>query len=76
MTAGDWTKVFKSIEHKPADRNRFLKHNKPKQRRFGRGARRCRLCLRYGAHIRKYGLNVCRQCFREVAKQLGFKKYG
>jgi len=25
--------------------------------------------------VRKYGLNFCRQCFREVAVGLGFKKY-
>ncbi|MEM1903602.1 MAG: 30S ribosomal protein S14, partial [Pyrobaculum sp.] len=27
------------------------------------------------AVIRKYGINLCRRCFREVAPQLGFKKY-
>ena len=25
--------------------------------------------------VRKYGLNLCRQCFREVAEKIGFKKY-
>jgi len=25
--------------------------------------------------IRKYGLYLCRRCFREVAPVLGFKKY-
>ncbi|MFP3240930.1 MAG: 30S ribosomal protein S14, partial [Caldivirga sp.] len=25
--------------------------------------------------IRRYGLMLCRRCFREVAPQLGFKKY-
>lgn len=24
--------------------------------------------------IRKYGLNICRQCFREYAKDIGFRK--
>ena len=46
-----------------------------KIKKFGRGAYRCRKCGRYGGIIRKYGLNYCRQCFREEAKKLGFKKY-
>jgi small subunit ribosomal protein S14 len=25
--------------------------------------------------IRSYGLVLCRQCFREVAEKLGFRKY-
>ena len=25
--------------------------------------------------IRKYGLNMCRQCFREYSKDIGFVKY-
>ena len=25
--------------------------------------------------IEKYGLNLCRQCFREIAADIGFKKY-
>ncbi len=36
---------------------------------------RCRICGRKQAIIRKYGLIVCRQCFREVARNLGFEKY-
>jgi len=44
-------------------------------RKFGKGSRTCRTCKAHGAIIRKYGLNVCRQCFREVAKDLGFKQY-
>ncbi|HIQ38408.1 MAG TPA: 30S ribosomal protein S14 [Methanothermococcus okinawensis] len=35
----------------------------------------CRRCGREGRGIiRKYGLNLCRQCFRELAPKLGFKK--
>ncbi|HKZ45470.1 MAG TPA: 30S ribosomal protein S14, partial [archaeon] len=30
---------------------------------------------RTGGIIRKYGLYYCRQCMREVAKNVGFKKY-
>jgi small subunit ribosomal protein S14 len=46
------------------------------KRKFGIGARKCHSCGSYGSHIRVYGLNLCRQCFREQAKKLGFKKYG
>ncbi|MBN2517976.1 MAG: 30S ribosomal protein S14 [Candidatus Altiarchaeota archaeon] len=35
----------------------------------------CRICNRRQAIIKKYGVNVCRQCFREVARDLGFEKY-
>lgn len=46
-----------------------------KQRKFGKGVYICRRCSRTGGVIRKYGLVYCRQCMREIAAQLGFKKY-
>jgi len=46
-----------------------------KVRKFGKGSRPCQRCGAYGPTIRRYGLNVCRHCFREVAVKLGFKKY-
>ena len=76
MTTASYQKILKQIEHKEAKKKRFLKFSKPKDRKYGVGSRRCVRCGRYGAHIRKYGLHVCRQCFREVARELGFKKYG
>jgi small subunit ribosomal protein S29e len=33
------------------------------------------VCGNGGGIIRKYGLNVCRQCFRQYAKDIGFVKY-
>jgi len=48
---------------------------KKKNLKFGKGSVKCRLCGRHRGIIRKYGLNYCRQCWREVAKKLGFKKY-
>ncbi|MDN5358399.1 MAG: small subunit ribosomal protein [Candidatus Diapherotrites archaeon] len=36
---------------------------------------KCQRCGRPEAVIRKYGLMLCRQCFREVARELGFEKY-
>ncbi len=49
------------------------RHGKP--RKFGKGARWCRRCGQYPALIRSYDIMLCRQCFREVAEKLGFKKY-
>ena len=76
MTAGSYKKVFKQLKNKPAKLAKFLRFNKPKLRTTGVNKRPCLLCGRVGAgHIQKYGLNVCRQCFRENAKNIGFKKY-
>lgn len=37
--------------------------------------RKCRRCGNARGLIRKYDLYVCRKCFREMAEDLGFKKY-
>lgn len=59
-------------------------------RKFGAGSRKCKACsngwvlaffimvshmatCRHGL-IRKYHLNICRQCFHEYAKDIGFQK--
>jgi len=75
MTTSDHRKAFKQLKAKPAKLMKFIKHNKPKKRSCGIALRKCRECGRNGAHVQKYGLNLCRQCFREIAKKLGFKKY-
>ncbi|HDJ21914.1 MAG TPA: 30S ribosomal protein S14 [Candidatus Bathyarchaeota archaeon] len=46
----------------------------PKKRHYGKGSRGCIRCGTKQGLIRRYGLNLCRQCFREVAGKLGFKK--
>lgn len=46
-----------------------------KTRKFGKGARPCRRCGQFGPVIQKYNLMLCRQCFREVAPKMGFKKF-
>jgi small subunit ribosomal protein S14 len=46
-----------------------------KKKAYGKGKIECRKCGRHGGIIRKYGLNYCRQCWREIAKKIGFKKY-
>ncbi|MFH1325007.1 MAG: 30S ribosomal protein S14 [Nanoarchaeota archaeon] len=63
------------MKSKPVKLNRFLKHNAPKERKFGSKAHSCRLCGNPRAHIGKYGLDLCRRCFRDVAHDIGFKKY-
>uniref|UniRef100_A0A8C9G9D8 Small ribosomal subunit protein uS14 n=1 Tax=Piliocolobus tephrosceles TaxID=591936 RepID=A0A8C9G9D8_9PRIM len=45
-------------------------------RKFGQGSRSCRVCSNRHGLIRKYGLNMCRQCFRQYAKDIGFIKVG
>jgi small subunit ribosomal protein S14 len=75
MTASDWKKVLKQLRAKPAVMQKFIKHCKPKERKFGVAAKKCERCGRFGAHINSYGLNLCRQCFREIAVEIGFEKY-
>ncbi|OAP62787.1 40S ribosomal protein S29 [Fonsecaea erecta] len=43
-------------------------------RNFGKGSRACRVCTHKAGLIRKYGLNICRQCFREKSQDIGFIK--
>lgn len=43
-------------------------------RKYGKGSRGCRVCGHVAGLIRKYELNVCRQCFREYSKDIGFQK--
>ncbi|KAF5669767.1 40s ribosomal s29 [Fusarium circinatum] len=45
-------------------------------RNYGKGSRSCRVCKHKAGLIRKYDLNLCRQCFREKAKDIGFNKDG
>ena len=75
MTASDWKKIYNQLKDKPEKLKRFLKHNRPKERKFGIASKKCERCSRLGAHISSYGLNLCRQCFREIAEEIGFKKY-
>ena len=75
MGASDWKKLLKQLKNKPAVMEKFLKHNKPKERKFGTAARKCERCGRFGAHISSFGLNLCRQCFRDIAVEIGFTKY-
>lgn len=75
MTYSNYEKVFKQLKSKLVKLKKFTKHNEPKKRTTGESLRRCKRCGRVGSHIQKYKLGLCRQCFREIAKDIGFKKY-
>jgi small subunit ribosomal protein S14 len=75
MTTSDHTKVLKQIGEKKGKMEKYKKHNVPKKRKFGETTKKCIRCGRTGAHVSKYGINLCRQCFRDTAKDLGFKKF-
>ena len=46
----------------------------PVVKTFGR-KEGCLRCGRRRGIVRRYGMHLCRQCFREIAKDIGFKKY-
>jgi len=76
MTRKNYEKAFKQLDQKPAKKRKYIKHNAPKKKEFGPATKTCTLCGRMGrGHIGKYGLELCRQCFRLNAKKIGFKKY-
>jgi small subunit ribosomal protein S14 len=53
-----------------------IENVKIKEREVYRGRiKGCVLCDRKRGLVRRYGLNMCRQCFRDRATELGFKKY-
>lgn len=75
MTASDWNKIAKQLRNKPVILARFLKYCKPKDRKTGIAKFKCERCGRFGAYLKQYNLKLCRQCFREIAVDIGFKKY-
>ena len=75
MTTKDYKKAFNQLNAKIVKKKKYIKHNSPKTRSCGLANRPCQRCGRIGGHIRKYGLDFCRHCFREIAKDIGFKKF-
>jgi len=73
MATVGYEKMYTQLKAKPVVWKKYVKHNKPKEKKVGLGARRCRRCGRFGAHVRRVGM--CRQCFRDIAKKLGFRKF-
>ena len=47
-------------------------HSHP--RKYGKDSRQCRVCPNTHGLVRKYGLMLCRRCFREQAPHIGFVK--
>ena len=75
MTVSDWRKAFKQLKAKPVKMQRYIKHNSPKKRTTGKTLKPCKRCGNYKGHVSQCGLDLCRQCFREIAPKLGFKKF-
>lgn len=48
---------------------------KPESKYKSRGTNMCQTCGNRRGLIKAYGLNMCRKCFREHAKELGFSKF-
>jgi small subunit ribosomal protein S14 len=75
MTTSNWEKAFVQLNAKPIVKAKFIKHNHKKVRACGRTTVSCVHCGTFRAINGKYGLNLCRKCFRDFAQRLGFKKY-
>ena len=75
MTTTDHSKVLQQIQGKPGKMAKYKKYSIPKDRPQSDLKKKCVRCGRTGGHISKYGLHLCRQCFRDIATKIGFKKY-
>jgi len=75
MSASDWKKITKQLRNKPAKLQKFIKHNKPRERKTGIAAYRCEKTGQTRAYIKQYNIKLCRHAFREIAEEMGFKKY-
>ncbi len=75
MSSSDYKKAMNQLNAKPVKAKKYLKHCSPKERATGIAKKKCSRCGRVGGHVKKYGLDFCRHCFREIAQQIGFKKF-
>ena len=75
MTTSNWRKMFTQLDAKPIVKAKYVKHNSPKQRSCGKATKACSYCGSHRAFNGKYGINLCRKCFRDFAHTLNFKKY-
>ena len=74
MSAKNYAKVKNQLGQKPAKWNKYVKHNKPLDRKFGKGLTRCEFCETTRGVMTQFNLKICRRCFRLNATKLGFKK--
>ena len=75
MTQSRHDKVLKQIGNKPGKVAKYMKHNVPKERKYGKRAKACQVSGATRGVIHQYGLNICRKLFRRNAKKFGFKQY-
>lgn len=75
MASKDWRKAYVQLQNKPGKWIKYVKHNSPKKRNYGRSVTKCDFTGNTHGVIRKYGLNVCRRYFKNNAKALGFNKF-
>lgn len=75
MTVKSHKKAFVQLDRKPIVKQKYIKHNRPKKRKCGNALKPCKRCGRYGGHVSQYKIDMCRQCFRDMAKIIGFKKF-
>ncbi len=72
---GIFKKILPVLKDKPGKRKKFMKHSTPKKRSCGRATKPCRRCGRTAGIVGQYNIRLCRQCFRDNAKKIGFKQY-
>ncbi|MFH0715178.1 MAG: 30S ribosomal protein S14 [Candidatus Diapherotrites archaeon] len=49
--------------------------DKTSERKKRELARYCKNCGNNKGMVHRYGINLCRRCFKEFAEQLGFRKF-
>jgi ribosomal protein S14 len=49
--------------------------NEKKEGKFRKSRIYCRICRNNKGMIHRYGINLCRRCFKDMAEKIGFKKY-
>ncbi len=75
MTVSSFKKMFRQLRAKPIKLQKYTKHNTPKNRNFGKASKKCVHCGNNKGFVAKYGLDLCRKCFRDMANSIGFKKF-
>jgi len=52
-----------------------IKKQKVKSEKMKKRNNVCKMCGTRKGFLRKYGLRICRRCFKDNAPRLGFEKY-
>ena len=60
-------------EYTSSNKVQYAHHWRTHPRTYGKDSRYCRVCRNTHGLIRKYGLDMCRKCFRERYTLIGFK---